>query len=295
MNRVKKVTGLLAVVLLAATQVSCGAQTEAAPDLVATAARLDKLAIDITGDIEEIKAAELLNYHRVEGGIAACMQETGRAYKPVPYVSFYDVFTDADLGYGDSRATVVDSLTSHGRRIVLNELAIARLTRAGALNRTVADADMPALQTCAARFQSRDYHDFDPPVGVMELADLADLVEPVQRDPAVVSAMAGYPTCMKQQYGFTVTDRDEFLSSPRINRDHAPRPGERAGLKWRKGLNAIDKAFKADTDCRRPAYETAMTLLADRIGPWRDRNRDKLFAIRAGWRKAVADAKRLSS
>ncbi|MEV4134968.1 hypothetical protein AB0J72_22675 [Dactylosporangium sp. NPDC049742] len=31
----------------------------------------------ITGSVEERRAAELLNYHRVEGGLAACMRSKG--------------------------------------------------------------------------------------------------------------------------------------------------------------------------------------------------------------------------
>lgn len=286
---------MLAAVLLSASQVSCGAQSETAPEPAATAALLDKLVVDITGDLEELKSAELLNYQRVEGGIEACMREAGHTYTPLPFVSFYDIFTEADLGYGDGRATVADSLTTLGRRIVLNELAVARLKRAGALERRVAPADLPVLNKCSAVFQSRGYHDFAPPAGVAELAGLTDLLDPVQRDPAVVSAMAGYPGCMKQRYGFTVTDRSDFLATPRINGDQAPRPGQPASPKWRKGLLAVNKAFKADADCRRPAYLAAMPLLAERIGPWRNDNRDKMFAVRAGWRKVVADARRLRS
>lgn len=295
MNRVKKVAGMLAALLLSTAQMSCGAQSEATPDPSAAAALLDKLVVDITGDLEELKSAELLNYQRVEGGIEACMREAGHTYKPLPFVSFYDAFTEADLGYGDGRATVVDSPTTLGRRIVLSELATARLKRAGALERRVSPAELPALHTCSAMFQSRGYHDFDPPAGVAELVGLDGLLGPVQRDPAVVSAMAGYPDCMKQRYGFTVTDRGDFLSSPRINSAHAPLPGRRASPKWRTGLLAVNKAFKADADCRGPAYRAAMPLLAERIGPWRADNRDKLFAVRAGWRKVVTDARKLRS
>ncbi|GAA1648102.1 hypothetical protein [Actinoplanes couchii] len=293
MNRVKKAAGLLAAVLLSAAPISCGAQSEAAPDLAATAAQLDKLAIEIGGNLDERKAVELLNYHRVEGGVADCMQAAKRPYVPVPYVSFFDIFSPKDLGYGDSRATIVDSLTSHGRRLVLNQLAIARLERAGAIQRRAAKADVPVLNKCAAAFQNRGYHDFEPPAGVMELGDFSDLLAPVQGDPSVVAAMAGYQNCMKQRHGFTVPDRSDFLLTPRLDRRFAPLPGKPATLKWRTGLLAIDKAYKADADCRRPAYEAAMTLLADRIPEWRADNRDKLFAVRAGWRKAVTEAKKL--
>lgn len=292
MNRVNKVAGLLAAVLLSASQVSCGGWSKAAPDPAAVAAQLDKLAVEVGGDLEEIKAAELLNYHRVEGGIESCMRRAGRAYTPVPYVSFYDIFTDADLGYGDRRASVVDSLTSNGRRTVLNELAVARLQRAGALTRKISPDDQPVLDKCLAPLQSRGYHDFHPPAGMAELVEFRDLLEPVERDPAVVAAMSGYQNCMKQS-GFTVTDRRAFLSEPRLDSRYAPLPGKRANLQWRKGLQAVNKAFKADATCRRPAYDAAMPLIADRLPSWRADNRDKLFAVRAGWRKAVSEAKKI--
>jgi hypothetical protein len=293
-NRIGTVAGLLAAVLLSATQVSCGGDTaKAAPDVAATAKMLDELEIDITGDLEEMRAAELLNYHRVESGIQKCMNDAGRPYKPVPYVSFYEGFTDADLGYGNGYGTVVDSMTAKGRRLVLNEMAFARLERAGAVKRTADKADVEFLNGCAAKFDSRAYFDFDPPAGVRELASLKDLLEPVHNDQAVVTAMAGYQGCMKQRYGFKVDDRSDFLFAPRINRKDAPLPGKPANKAWKKGLAAIDKAFTADAECRRPAYEAAMRLLADRIEPWKEKNRDRLFAVRAGWRKAVGDAKKI--
>ncbi len=289
------VAGLLAAVLLAAAQAGCGDQAEAVPDMAAAAADLDALTIGITGDVEEIKAAELLNYHRVEGGIAECMKAAGRRYQPLPYVSFYEGFTDTDLGYGNGRGTVVDSMTANGRRLVLNEMALARLARAGVLKRKAAKPDVPVLKECAAKFDSRGYHDFDPPAGVTELSALKELLEPVHRDPAVVNAMAGYQSCMKQRHGFTVKDRSEFLFAPRLDRRFAPVPGKPVNVTWRAGVTTVDRVFKADADCRKPAYETAMTLLAERIKPWRNDNRDKLFAVRAGWRKAVADANKLKN
>ncbi|MDI6102676.1 hypothetical protein QLQ12_29060 [Actinoplanes sp. NEAU-A12] len=286
--------GLLAAVLLSASQVACGTTTaKASTDVATTAARLDELQIQITGKVEELRAAELLNYHRVEGGIGECMREAGRKYVPVPYVSFYEGFTDADLGYGNGRATVVDSMTTKGRRIVLNELASARLKRAGAVDRKVIETDVEVLNGCAARFESRGYHDFDPPAGVRELSGLEDLLEPIHQDPAVVTAMGGYAACMKKRYGFKVDDRSDFLFKPRIAAKDAPLPGQPAKPAWTKGVAAIDKVFTADAECRRPAYEAAMTLLADRIEPWRKKNRDRLFAVRAGWRKAVGDAKKI--
>lgn len=260
--------------------------------MATTAAQLDKLEIEITGNLEEIKAAELLNYHRVEGGIAECMEAAKKNYTSGRYVSFYEGFTDADLGYGNSRGTVVDSLTTKGRRIVLNELAWARLHAAGATQRKVAKADVAVLNGCAAKFQNRGYHDFDPPAGVKELTGMKDLLEPIHRDPAVVTAMKGYAPCMKDRYGFTVTDRSDFLFKPRIAAKDAPLPGRPAKPAWTKGVAALDKVFTADAECRKPAYDAAMKLLAGQIEPWKERNRDRLFAVRAGWRKAVADAKK---
>src|SRR5688572_424729 len=69
-------------------------------DVAATAARLDALKLSITGTVEELRASERLNYLRVEGGVAECMRVAGRAYRKAPFASFYDGFTDADLGYG---------------------------------------------------------------------------------------------------------------------------------------------------------------------------------------------------
>lgn len=288
------VAGLVAAVLLVASQAGCGEQPEAVPDVATTAAQLDELEIDITGNVAERKAAELLNYHRVEGGIADCMRAAGRGYRQLPYVSYYDDFTDADLGIGNGRGTVVDSMTQHGRRLVLNETALARLARAGVLKRKVAPADQAALDTCAAPFQNRGYHDFAPPAGVTELSGLQELLDPVHRDPAVVKAMTGYQACMKQRYGFTVKERAGFLFAPRLDRRYAPLPGKPVNPRWRKGVTTVDKVFTADAECRRTAYQAGMTLLAKNIGPWKEKNRDKIFAIRAGWRKTVSDAERLS-
>jgi hypothetical protein len=53
-----------------------------------TAARLDALTISIYGSADELRAAERVNYHRVEDGTAVCMRAAGRAYRPVPFEQF---------------------------------------------------------------------------------------------------------------------------------------------------------------------------------------------------------------
>src|SRR4051794_34265552 len=62
-------------------------------DIAATAARLDALHVRISGDRRDLQAAELVNYHRVEGGIAACMRAAGKTYRVKPFASHYDGFT----------------------------------------------------------------------------------------------------------------------------------------------------------------------------------------------------------
>lgn len=254
------------------------------------AARLDDLQRRVTGDLAEKRASEVLNYRRVQGGLAACMRAAGHAYRIAPFVSSYEDFTDADLGYGIGHTTVFDALTGGGHLLVLNELTQARLERAGVTVPVVAQADVPAYEKCAEPFQHRPYFDFDPPAGAYELAAFTDLLGPVESEPAVVAAMAPYQGCMKQRYGYDVPDRDDFLFTPRLDGAHAPLDGATATPAWTNGVAALDAALAADTDCRRSAYRVAMTLLAPRLAPWEAKHRTELDAIHAAWEQRVVDA-----
>jgi hypothetical protein len=148
MMRVIRATATLVLIVVAGSSSSAVRPGDDAL-ITRTAARLDALNISIYGSAEELRAAERVNYHRIEDGTAACMRAAGRAYRSVPFEPFYRDFTDADVGYGTGRASVVDSLTEHGRRLVRNEEASARVWRAEA-ERVVADADVEAFNTCTA-------------------------------------------------------------------------------------------------------------------------------------------------
>ena len=117
MRRVRAVAVWVAVLLAVSSPAAGVAPPATTPAGVsATAARLDALVISITGNVQELRAAEILNYHRIEGGMAACMRAAGHRYRKQPYVSFYRDFTDADLGYGTGGATIFDSITAGPRR-----------------------------------------------------------------------------------------------------------------------------------------------------------------------------------
>ncbi len=261
-------------------------------DIEATAARLDDLQRRITGNAEELRATELLNHHRVEGAIAACMAAAGRPYRKAPFVSFYAGFTDAELGYGTGRASVIDSLTEGGRRLIANEIAFARLERAGAIDadRRVAPADVGVHNGCTARVGHRAAFDIDPPAGAHELSP-DELIVPLIGGPA--TDMSGYRSCMKQRYGHDVADRSDFLFRPRIDRADAPVDGRPANAAWTRGVAGIEAAFAADADCRRPVYRIAMQHVAHGLDGWEQRHRADLDRIRAEWRQRVADAARL--
>lgn len=218
------------------------------------------------------------------------MQLAGHAYRMQAFMSSYRDFTDADLGYGIGHATVFDSLTGGGRVLVLNVLSQTRLERAGLTAPAVPAADVPAYEACAAPFQHRRYFDVDPPDGAYQLAGFTDLLPQVQDDPAVAAAMASYQGCMKRRYGYDVTDRDDFLFRDRLRGADAPADGAVATPAWTSEVAALDAALAADADCRRPAYQVAMRLLAPRLAPWEAKHRAQLDAIRAEWRQRVADA-----
>ncbi|GIJ71183.1 hypothetical protein Voc01_061000 [Virgisporangium ochraceum] len=256
-----------------------------------TAARLDALAVAITGTAEELRASERLNYHRVEGGVAACMAAAGRPYRMAPFVSFYADFTDADLGYGTGSATVFDSVTERGRRLVLNTIAGARLSRAGLTGRGwVGSTDIEALNRCRAPYEYRAYHDFDPPPGAYRLAGFVDLLETVLRDPRVTAAFERYRPCMRARLGHDVPDRSDFLFQARLPAGHAPLDGQPPDPEWTRGLRALDEAFALDVECRLPAYREAMRVVAANLDAWERRHRTELDAVRAAWRQRVADA-----
>jgi hypothetical protein len=235
-------------------------------DAAVTAARLDDLHRRIYGNLEEVRAGEKLNYHRIEGGIADCMREHGRPYRMPPFVSLYRDFTDADLGYGTGRMSVIDSLTAGPRRYVRTEQAYARLPHP-----KVRRADLTVFQGCADRFGGQGYTSVPPPGGWNAVPDISDILLAVVRDPGVAAAMRDYPGCMKINYGWTVGVREDFLM---------PGPG-------------LDARYAADAACRRPAYLLAMRIVDQRLGPWEAVHRSRLDAIRRGWRERVEQARRL--
>jgi hypothetical protein len=272
-----------------------GRSGPARTDIAATAARLDALHRSISGNRAERQASELLSYHQVEGGVAACMRAAGKSYRVAPFVSHYEEFTDADLGRGSGSGGPVDSITDRGRRIILNERAAARSARAGL--RTWWDslpaADVAAHNRCTAPYQHRTYPDFEPPAGVYRFTGFAELFAPVARDPAVIAAMRPYRTCMKQRHGYDVTDRSDFLFAPRLSYRDAPVGGRPPAAAWTRGVRQIRAAFAADVDCRLPAYRIAMRLLAPRLGPWERLHRAEIAAIRAAWQHRVDRARQL--
>ncbi|GAA0904727.1 hypothetical protein Vau01_098540 [Virgisporangium aurantiacum] len=262
------------------------------------AARLDALTVAITGGVEELRASERLNYHRVEGGIAACMAAAGRPYRKRPFVSRYDEFTDADLGYGTGRASIIDSVTEMGRRLVLNEIAYTRMERAGLANPAgagVAPDGVDTLNRCTAQFQHRAYGDIDPPPGAYELANSLDmeLGEAVGGDRRTQTAWESYRPCMRARVGEDVQDRSDFLFRPRLPRGEAPIDGRPQSAAWARGLAALEAAFAADTQCRFPAYLAAMRVVAAHLDGWERRHRAELDAIREAWRQRVADVAHL--
>ncbi len=121
----------------------------------------------------------------------------------------------------------------------------------------------------------------------------AELLAPGARDSAVIAAMRPYRTCMKQRHGYDVTDRTDFVFTPRISFRDAPIGGRPAAAAWTRGVRQIRAAFAADVDCRLPAYRIAMRLLAPRLGPWERQHRAEITAIRAAWQLRVDRARRL--
>jgi hypothetical protein len=265
-------------------------------DIAATAARLDALHVRIAGHRGEWQATELINYHRVERGIAACIRATGRTYRPLPFVSHYDGFTDADLGFGAGSGSVFDSITDRGRRGILNELAAARADRAGVLAAwgDVRPPDSTTLNRCTAPYQHRPYTNVDPPDGAYRLSDFPGLLDLIARDPKVLAAMRPYRGCMKRRFGYIVDeDRTDFLYMPRISYEDAPIAGRPAKPAWTRGIKQIRAAFDADTACRLPAYRLAMRMLAPRIGPWERQHRAEIAVVRAAWHHRVVQARQL--
>ncbi|MBW6433807.1 hypothetical protein KZ829_08665 [Actinoplanes hulinensis] len=276
------VAALIWAMVLAGT-VSPAAGAEAV-DSAGVAARLDRLTLEISGNVVERRAHLLVNYHRVEGGIEACMRDLGKPYQSHPYVDFYRDFTDADLGFGTGYGTVFDSLTDRGRIQALNEEAAARVWESGLYDYATPPA--PGLDGCRERFGNRDYQDPEPPhPAVDQLSGFAELVTIVSRDPGVRDGMRHYPKCMKQRYGYDVPgERTDLLFAPRL--DPPPNPG------WDQAVAEIAAIHAADADCRRPAYDIAVRIVGEHLDGWEKRHRSELDAIRAAWRQRVSEAQR---
>ena len=255
---------------------------ESTVDVMVTAARLDALTRSLTGSIEELRAAELVSYHRGESAVLACMRAAGRPYRKRPFVSFYDGWTDADLGYGTGRGTVIDSLTEGGRRHILNEMAYARLEHSRTLLPRRSVADWTKIRDCRTQHAGSGI-----PLG-SELAGFPGLS---YYRPDVHAAMRTYRRCMRDRYGYEVTERPDSLLGARFSRDDAPIPGRPATRAWIRGVAEMRAAFAADADCRRPAYELAMRYVADGLDAWEAGHRAEIDALRAMWRQRVAEAR----
>ena len=260
----------------------------AMPDPAVTAARLDALVLRLTGNAEELRAAELVAYHHREERVAACMRDAGRPYRKRPFVSFYENFTDADLGYGTGRGTAIDSLTEGGRRHLQNELAYARAEHWHTLQPRLAPEQWQAIATCRRESAPEP----DVPLG-SNLAGFPGLADAAGLNPAVLGAMRSYHSCMRTRYGYKVPrERTDFLFRPWFSRDDAPIPGYRAARpEWTRGVAEMRAAFAADAECRRPAYVRAMAIVAAGLPVWERLHRKEIKAIRAVWRQRVAEAR----
>nr|WP_221382395.1 hypothetical protein [Actinoplanes polyasparticus] len=287
---------LLALVSLSAL-LTGGAAAPAAPpgfDPAATAARLDALHIRIAGNAEEHRAAERLNYHRVEISVERCMRAHRRPYRKPLFVSFYRDFVDADFGVGNGSASITDSLTAGTRRWELNAIAGARLTRAGAGERVVRPEDAETLNKCTAPFEHRMYTDFEPPSGVYDLSGFGEMQSAVHRDAAVLKAWGGYNACMKTRHGYVVgPDYSDFLFAPHVELRNPPLDGAPAGPGWHRAVARFRALFAADVDCRRPAHTAAMRVVARLLPAWESRHRGELRAVRKAWRQRVTAAAKI--
>ncbi|MBV1849304.1 hypothetical protein [Catellatospora tritici] len=265
-------------------------------DPTATAARLDALMIRILGSTEELKASELLSYHRIEGGTVACMREHGMPYESAPFFSRYEGFTDADLGYGTGRAGVLDSVTEHGRRFITNVLGHAHMPAGyyerGAPPGVDPDGWAAVVNGCRAPYEYRDYHDFLPPTGAYELSDLPGIGSDIIGDSMIKLGIMRYSPCMAE-LGYQVEwhGRDDFLFHDwGLRLEDAPVNGRPATPAWNDAVAALTATFTADATCREASYRPAMRLLASRLDRWEAEHRAELDAIRAEWRCRVAEA-----
>ena len=263
--------------------------------IAATAARLDALERRVTGNLAQRRASERLGYQVIEGGVAACMQAAGKTYRPAPFVSRFDEFTEADLRHGGGSGSVFEPVIEPERLHILNVRAGARAARAGLhtwWDDTLPAADVPAHNRCTAPYQHRTYPDFEPPAGMYRFALFGDLLGPVAQDPAVLAAMRPYRSCMKQRHGYDVTESTDFLYAPRVTYKDVPIDGHPTPAAWTRGVREIRAAFAADVDCRLPAYRIAMRLLAPRIGPWERKHRAELDSFHRAWQQRVSQAAR---
>ncbi|BCJ78079.1 hypothetical protein CS0771_76230 [Catellatospora sp. IY07-71] len=270
-------------------------------DLAATAARLDALIVRINGSVAEQRANELLNYHRVEGGTAGCMRERGLPYTVAPYFSLYEGFTDADVGYGTGGATVLDSVTEHGRRFALNVIASAYAPPGYEFGVPPMPADVEqqawvaALNACREPFGYRDYHDTDRPAGSDLLSTLPGLAERVDLNPLVLAGRLRYSPCMRERGHQVDWDRrDDFLFRDwGLRMEDAPIRGRAATAAWQAAEAEMTGVFADDAACRMPAYQAAMRLVSWWLDDWADAHRAELDQVRAYWRSRVAEAERL--
>ncbi|GAA1611551.1 hypothetical protein ACFQY4_07935 [Catellatospora bangladeshensis] len=299
----RRLIAIVSVLVLLAAGAGYAVYRGTAFDLAATAARLDALIVRINGSVAEQRANELLNYHRVEGGMANCMRERGLPYTVAPYFSLYEGFTDADVGYGTGGATVLDSVTEHGRRFALNVIASAYappgydyglpLLPPGVDQETW----IAASNACRGPFDYREYHDTDRPAGTDQLSSLPGLSERIDANPLVLAGRLLYAPCMRER-GHQVdwNGRDDFLFRDwGLRTADAPISGRPATAAWRAAEDEMTGVFADDAACRMPSYTAAMRLVSWWLDEWEAAHRADLDLVRAEWRRRAAEAERLTS
>ncbi|GAA2382525.1 hypothetical protein Cme02nite_53760 [Catellatospora methionotrophica] len=152
-----------------------------------------------------------------------------------------------------------------------------------------------ASNACRERYELREYHDADPPVGAYDLVSLPGLKERVESHPVVVAAWLPFSSCMAARgHAVAWQGRDDFLfRNWDLRPEEAPIDGRPAGPGWVLAEAELKALYTDDAECRMPAHLAAMRLLSWWLDAWETAHREELDRVRADWERRLAEAARL--
>ncbi|MER5702090.1 hypothetical protein ABT023_09040 [Micromonospora sp. NPDC002296] len=287
--------GLLAAV--AALAGGCAAKTAdagtAGPQLGGVQQTLDRLAVQIGGDLDDRRASQFLTYVAYQRPIRACMADAGLDYTPPRFVdpyehwpavrplSMYDEIVPVDTAHVTANGLYVAADLTRTATPDSENPGHDRSNKAG---KAAYGAHVTKCQPSAKQYENVG----TPALSAKLFADLDTLVGSVVGTSEVRAQSAGYATCMGNR-GINAASRQELAGVVRnsyaalLDTDSGRLAVATTSPQFVTAKAGEQAAAQADADCRRPAYELTLTLLEPRLAAFEADHANELTQLAADW------------